>query len=247
MPRGFSGVRRASAEVEAKRGQGGPGAGVLFFKLKSGDETEVRFLEQDDDIAYAMCHEVPVEGRNWGRDVPCLDQDQEGTACPGCEQGLPTRFKGYINLIWFDAPVYKRDSDGKMVKDRTNDPVILDRKPQVALWTSGIRLFEDLDEVNANFKGLRSRRFKVKRQGEGLNTKYRINPVDVDSGPQEFSAQEKELDENKNDLTPFIQPGTYEDFLKAMGQAPASVGHNGNGDSGGASSPRANPFMRNRG
>jgi hypothetical protein len=191
-------------------------------------------------------HEVPVEGRQWGRDVPCVDQERDGTPCPGCEQDLPRRFKGFINVIWDDAPVFKRDKDGKLVKDSTGDPVVLGHKPQVALWSSGIRLFEELDEINANYKGLTSRRFKVKRKGSGFDTKYVIVPEDIDSGRQEFSEEEKKLAEGKYDLTPYVKAPTYDEFEKdASGQRQGGGGfqQRQNGD-GGQQAPRRNPFMR---
>jgi hypothetical protein len=239
MPRGFGGVRQASAEIESRRGSGGPNA--LWFRLKAGDEAVVRFLEQDEDIFWAMMHEVPVDGRSWGRDVPCLNQEGDDTPCPGCERDLPRRFKGYINLIWNEAPVFKRDDSGKMVKDSTGDPVVVGKKPQIAIWSSGIRLFENLDEINANFKGLKSRRFKVKRKGDGLNTTYSINPEDVDSGPQAFSEAEQKLEDDKYDLSQFTKPGTYEEFLKELGEGDGS---GGNGNGGGGESKSRNPFMR---
>lgn len=243
MPRGFAGVKQASAEVQARRGSGGPGA--LYFRLKDGQETIVRFLEQDDDVAWAMCHEVPMEGRQWGVDVPCLDQEKDGTPCPGCERELPRRFKGYINLVWHDAPVFKRDGDGKMVKDRLGDPVILEYKPQVAVWSSGIRLFEDLDEINANYKGLMSRRFKVKRKGSGLDTKYVIVPEDIDSGPQDMTDEEKKLMSDKFDMNQFVKPPSYDEFLKKLG-VQGNTGASGSANGGGAQPP-VNPFMRSRG
>lgn len=238
MPRGFGGVRQASAEIESRRGSGGPNA--LWFRLKAGQETIVRFLEQDEDIFWAMMHEVPVEGRSWGRDVPCLDQDKDGTPCPGCEKDLPRRFKGYINLIWEDAPIFKRDDQGKMVKDRLNEPVVLGTKAQVAIWSSGIRLFENLDEINANYKGLMSRQFRIKRKGEGLSTAYSINPADPDGGPKPMTAEEEKLAAEKYDLSEFTRPGTYEDFLKELGEG-------GSGSQTGGSTPQMdkNPFMRN--
>ncbi len=235
-PRGFQGVRQTSAEIEARRGSGGPGA--LWFRIKSGEEAIVRFLEQDEDIAWCMMHEVPVEGRQFGRDVVCCDQEKEGNPCPGCEQQLPRKFKGFVNLIWFSAPVFKRDAEGKLVKDRTGDLIIVELKPQVAVWGSGIRLFEELDEVNANFRGLTSRPFRVKRKGEKLSTKYSIAPADTDAGAVPMNAAEKELAKSRYDLNLFIKVPTYDEFLKELGQAPVSS----NGPS--ASAPRTNPFMR---
>lgn len=247
MPRGFGGVKQASADLEARRGGGGPGA--LYFRLGEGETTVVRFLEQDDDIAWAMMHEVPVEGRAWGQDVPCLDQERDGTPCPGCERENPDtgylkrKFKGYINVIWDDAPVFKRDGEGKMVKGSNGKPETIGTKPQVAVWSSGIRLFEDLDEINANYKGLTSRRFRVKRKGSGFDTKYVVVPEDIDSGPQPMTDDEKKLAEGRFDLNQFIQPPSYDEFLRKLGEAPSGNGNGGNDQP----APRVNPFMRNRG
>jgi hypothetical protein len=201
-------------------------------------------LEQDDDIAWAHMHTIEVEGRAWGKPVPCLDQERDGTPCPGCERELPRRFQGFINVLWQNAPVFKRDSDGKIVKDRMKDPVVIDHKPQVAVWSSGIRLFEELDEINANFRGLSSRPFKVKRKGEKLDTKYHIAPADVDGGAKPMTEEEEKLAAEKYDLTPFITPGTYENFLKELGESGnGGVGH---GQGGTQPAGRVNPFMRNR-
>ena len=244
MPRGFDGVRKASADVESKRGAGGPGA--LYFRLKSGEEAIVRFLEQDEHINWCYMHEVPVENRQWGKNVPCLDQEKDGTPCPGCERDMDRRFKGFINLVWDNAPVFKRDESKKIVKDRLGDPVIIGQKPQVAVWNSGIRLFEELDEVNTNYKGLMSRKFKVKRKGEGLDTKYHISPADPDSGATPMTSEEEKLAAEKYDLNQFTGPGTYEDFLKELGEGGGSGGGQGGQQNGGGEQKRSNPFMRNK-
>lgn len=244
MPQGFAGVKRASQDLEARRsGGGGNTQSALWFRLGPGEETVVRFLEQDDDIHWAMMHEVPVEGRQWGRDVPCLDQEKDGTPCPGCERDLPRKFKGYINVLWEDAPVFKRDDSGRMVKEQDGKtPVVVGTKPQVAIWSSGIRLFEDLDEINANYRGLSSRPFKVKRTGQGFDTKYRVNPADPDGGAKPMTDSEQALADSKYDLNEYVRPGSYEDFEKELnGQQPERQGGGGNGQPQG----RVNPFLRN--
>jgi hypothetical protein len=239
MPRGMQGVRQVSKDQESWRGGGGQRA--LWFRLQSGDETVVRFLEQGDDVAWAYMHQVPVEGRQWGRPVPCLDQDKEGIDCPGCEREIPLKFQGYINLIWEDAPVFKRDDDGRLQRDSDGDPITLSNKPQVAIWSSGIRLFEELEEMDTNYRGLTSRRFKVKRKGKKLDTKYIITPEDIDAGPQDFTDEETALANSKYDLGEYITPGTYEDFLRDLEQ---SEGRDGNGFQ--RVEPPKNPFMEGR-
>lgn len=237
--RGFQGVRQTSKDLEARRG--GSGLNALWFRLAEGEEAVVRFLEQDDDIFWCMMHEVPVDGRSFGRDVVCCNQDNDGTPCPGCEQGLPRRFKGFINVIWEDAPVFKRDADGKMVKDKDNNPIITGHKSQVAVWGSGIRVFEELDETNSSYRGLRSRKFKIKRRGSGLSTKYSIKPENIDGGPESFSSGEKELEKSKYDLNQFTKALTYDEFKKELGQG---GGGGGNSDNDGGYEPPRNPFMR---
>jgi hypothetical protein len=237
----MSGIKQASAELEAKRsGGGGSGPQSIWFKLKAGQETIVRFLEQDDEVHWAMMHEVPVEGRQWGRSVPCVDQERDGTPCPGCEADLPRKFQGYINVIWDDAPVFKRDDQGKVVRDSTGDIVVLDNKPQPAIWSSGIRLFEELEELNTNYRGLKTRRFKVKRKGSGFDTKYVFSPENIDSGPQDFSSQEEQLASQKGDLSQHVNPFTYEEFEKVMNGGSSQSSNGGNQQS----QQRANPFMR---
>lgn len=223
---------------------------ALWFRLGPDEETVVRFLEQGEQIQWAMMHEVPVDGRQWGRDVPCVDQDENGNKtgipCPGCEADLPRRFKGYVNVIWQDAPIFKRDGAGKLVKDTTGAPVVTGTKPQVAIWSSGIRLFDDLEEIDTNYRGLSSRRFRIKRTGQGFDTKYRVTPENVDSGPQEMSSDEQTLADGKYDLSEFVKPGTYEDFEKELRgerrQSPSAA----TSSQGGGEQPKVNPFLRNR-
>lgn len=241
MPRGFGAVRRAAAELENRRGGAG-GSGVFYFKLKPGEEAIVRFLEQDDEVYCADTHEIPQDGRSWGRHVPCLDQERNGTPCPGCEADMPRKFKGYINLIWFNAPVFRQDADGKLWRDSNGNLEKIGEGPRVAVWESGIRLFEELEEINANFKGLRSRRFRVKRKGSGLDTKYSISPEDIDSGPQHLTPEEQDLAQNKYDLNRFVTPSSYDEFARTLNGGVGYVNqqpHN-------SPQMRANPFMRHR-
>jgi len=245
MPRGFSGVRKQVAANQAKRDAAGSFAPpALYFSLENGEEAIVRFLEQDEEIAWCYVHQIPVEGRSWGRDVPCLDQDDEDVACPGCEREMAKKFKGFINLVWHDAPLYKKDKEGKLIK-ADGKKIEIGRQDQVALWTSGVRLFEDLDEINDKYKGLRSRRFTVKRKGVKLDTKYHITPEDVDSGPQSFSIVEKKLAEKPYDLAEFMKPPTYDEFMAILTGTPVKKSDNGD-SSPVASAKSKNPFMANR-
>lgn len=230
MSKGFEGIKSRSEAQKAKQKnfqkKEFDGPPPLYFGIKDGESVQVRFLEENEDVHYADVHEIPVEGRSWGITIPCLDQNADGTACPGCERGLDRKFKGYINVIWADAPVWKRDENQRLVKDDYGNKISIGQKTQVAIWSSGIRLFEKLEVINDRYRGLRSRRFEVTRKGVKLPF-YEIVPVEIDGGPQEFTAGETKLDESKTNLDFYTVPGTYDDFLARMGEGPQNNNENG--------------------
>jgi hypothetical protein len=217
MPKGMQGVREAVRDIEARKAASGGGGFRKWFKLADGESAVVRFLEQGEDVKWAWCHEVEVPGKTWKMPVPCRDQDEHGEptgdACPGCEDAAKRKFQGWINVIWRDAPKYKKDKDGKFMKNG-KDLVPDGNEDQVAAWQSGITVFEELDGKDVTYKGLMSRDFKVKRRGSGMNTTYSIEPADPDGGPKEMSAKDKKLVEEKYDFTPDVTPQPYDSWGK---------------------------------
>jgi hypothetical protein len=164
-------------------------------------------------------HELPPTGaRAFGDKVPCRDQDEEGKRtgepCPGCERELRRSFQGQINLIWRDAPVLARDENNRIIKDSNGNVQIAGKADQVAVWTAGITVFEELDGKDATYRGLASRDFIVTRRGSGLSTKYSIEPADPDAGATELSDADKALEAEKYDLTPDVTPPSYEAWGK---------------------------------
>lgn len=219
MPSGFQGVKDASADIEARKQSGG--GSRLWFRLpNNNDSATVRFLEKDEEVSWAWMHELEAKpGKSFGDKVPCRDQDPDtgqriGEACPGCERDLPRRFQGQINLIWRNAPVLKRDSQGRLEKDASGNVIVAGHKDQVAVWTAGITVFEELDGKNATYKGLTSRDFIVTRKGTGLSTRYSIEPADPDKGATPLSKADEELANEKYDLTPDSTPPSYDSWGK---------------------------------
>lgn len=253
MAKGFGFVNEA-----AKQTQGSGSSlwgGKLIFKLPDdGDTANVRFLPDEDGeyVFGAWHHEVPVEGRAWGDQVPCIAQDEDGNRtdddCPGCEADLKMKFKGYILLIWRDGPVYKKDEQGKVVKDNQGNLKQIGEKDQIAIWSSGPRLFENLGEIHEGYSGLGSRDFKVKRKGKGKDTTYTIVPVNPDGGKKAMSSSDKKLvKENEIDLNEFIRPPSYDDFQARLeGRSTSSSNGNGESNSDSESAAASNPFKRRR-
>jgi hypothetical protein len=251
MPEGFDGIRQRSQEFKARQARrDATGGGTLFpdrFKLANGETGIVRF---DDKVVWFDCHPVMRSGWQYPDHVACLDQKSEGIPCPGCEAGLPKVFKAWINLVWFDnAPVYQKHADGDkkgwFVRNERGQKIQIGTDTGLVVWNSGIRLFEELDEINANY-GLTSRRFKVKRRGEKTETVYSIVPAVIDGGPEELTEQEKALFAAKPDLKLLYGPTTYQTFWPKDAVNPnanSSQGQTGSPEPSRPATP-GNPFVR---
>ncbi len=151
-------------------------------------------------------HLVKVPGRSFPLQVPCIDQDDEGRRnlgkdCPGCEDELDLKFRGKINMHQRDAPIQEKN-DGKWETVGYDDAVVV--------WDVSFEVLQDLQEKDFDYKGLKSRDFKIKRVGEKFDTKYFISPADPDGGPQPMSAADKELELDKYDLNELTAPQSYE-------------------------------------
>lgn len=134
MPRGAANFQKHTEAVEQRRAEmNGPRAD--YFGLSGGQVAIVRFLEQGDEIAYFSAHRIPVPGRQYPQDVPCLDQNDDGTPCPACQsehKGIRGRStKGVFNLIWRGGPAVQQLNDEIR---RYNEQAAASGQPQYPLY-----------------------------------------------------------------------------------------------------------------
>jgi hypothetical protein len=105
-PRGAESFSKHKAVVQQRQDEAiaAQGPKADFFKLEANQFAVVRFLEQGTDIAWASMHRIPMEGRTYGQDVICLDQEDNGTPCPFCasehKEIRARSTKGFYNVIW---------------------------------------------------------------------------------------------------------------------------------------------------
>ena len=238
MGQGFASVRDAAAEVQARRESGGNF--VRRFSVGDQQSAVVRFLEQGDDVNWAwVCKLEPRPGRRFGDYEVTRDQEGKGTVpCPLAERGIPRQFRGWINVIWRDAPVFKRDDNDRLVRDQNNKPIVAGTADTVAVWETGITVFQELEQLDATFKGLASRDFRISRKGIGFDTRYHILPADPDGGPKPLSDADKALAAEKYDLKQFTTPKSYEELARLLNQTVASDNSQRAGDS------EFNPFLQ---
>lgn len=94
--------------VEERRAAASNYVRADYFSVDDGEMAQVRFLEQGNDLIFAICHRVKVEGQQFPQDQICLDQNEDGTPCPFCQS--PSKdtkarsTKGFVNLIWRGNP-----------------------------------------------------------------------------------------------------------------------------------------------
>lgn len=211
------GLAQAQAIAEAQAENGNFVKREYFKLANSGDSAIVRFLEQGEDVTWCYCHRVRLAGKAFPSTIPCRNQDDDGTSCPACEQGIDKTYRGYINLIWRNA-----GDDGS---------------DKLALWEQGVNVFSELGTQDVSAKGLSSRDFRITRKGSGLKTTYSITPADIDSGPQPMSDTDKKIAAEKYDLNELINPPSEERWTQLLGgvqDEPEDTGE----------VKRLNPFMR---
>lgn len=174
----------------------------LWPALKNdGDSVDVRFLEDSTEFEGAYFHMVQRPGSKMFDRYLCLDQENiDPESCPGCVAGTPKSFKGFINVIWYDAPQIERDADGKGVKNAKGEYNIVGTADVNAVWIQGITVFRQLGTLDSAVKGLKNLDFRIVRSGSGKSTAYNIIPLVGEE--REF---DPELLETKYDLTQFTE------------------------------------------
>lgn len=240
MPTGAEGFRRKQEQKATQQAASNFGIKADFFGIEDGQIAVVRFLEQGDQLCYADSHKIPTPGMEFGSDLLCLDQQDDGTVCPGCQSEIDSirrrSTRGYLNLIWRDVsgdptrypsvqpappappitsglyvsgPVYERNDFGTP-KKHGKKKIITGYASGVFLWKCSNDVFTGLLEKDGKYRGLMSRDFEIKRVGSGpRDTKYMIEPADVDGGPQAMTVADQGLAEKKYDLAELTKPLDY--------------------------------------
>lgn len=221
-PSGSEAFTRKAQAKEARAAQyGGDRIKADYFNISANQYAIVRILEQGDEITFADVHRVPVEGRRYPVDFICLDTNDDGTPCPACQtdqEGIRKRAtKGFFNVIWREGPVYKRNEYGTPEKGQDGKPVITGRADGVFLWKCSWTVLNDLMAKDSTYKGLMSRDLRVMRTGSTMqDTKYTVEPADIDAGPQPMLIPDLALAEKKYDLRELTKPLGYAELAQIL-------------------------------
>jgi hypothetical protein len=227
MPTGTERFKRKQEAKAASSGSFGPR--VDYFGIKDREFALVRFLEQGDDLVFADVHRIPIAGRTVRQDLICLDTNDDGTPCPGCQSSTPEisrrSTKGYLNLIWREGPVYERNDFGSPKKGADNKYIITGRADGIFLWKCSATVFQMLLEKDTAYRGLMSRDLRITRTGSGMqDTKFAVEPADIDAGAQQMTVADQELAAKKYNLAEITKALPWDDFVAVMNGAPVPDG-----------------------
>jgi len=232
MAKGFATAKVAIKEIDARKNSGGGPRG-LFFKVEDGGEQVVR--PAISEPIWVWVHELPKEpSERYSRNEPCRDQDPDtgvpiGEACPGCDKmkasvdegkawkdrDYKKKMAGVLPVIWRDAPVFEEVEDDAGNKKKNYDKVV-GKADQIALWTFGKVVIEELEGNAASYGDLMARDWVVKRKGTSIDTVYDIKPVLVDGETRKMplSEADKKLIESQPDVNAYFAIPSYESWGK---------------------------------
>lgn len=254
----LKGVRQAREEQERRnKANRNDFAGKTLLKVDKDGEEVIRPLEEGSDFVGRYFHAIPQVTKNNKRFTKyriCRDQGGRGEEpCPGCEerakiadtQNDPTyarRFRFFLNVIWRNGPVYKKDSEGRMVKNKDGSLVVEEHRDVVALWTGGQKAGDKLDDADDEYGGITSRDFRIKRTQDQFDPytlkSLRENGKEADANP--LTEEDEKLASEKYDLSEFTKVPEYEEW------GGFSVAASENGSDKPAPAERTSPFKRKR-
>lgn len=219
MPRGLAKIAQLAEDAAARQAayDSGEGGGMRALRLSPNETATGRFLEEGSGVWYLYMHELPKKpGQKYGDRVLCLDQDDEGVPCPGCEtEGVSRTARMVINFIRYDEPKLVRGPDGKAIKDAQGNVRFDGVEPQLVLWeapqTAGGRLAYLEEENNGGDvnHGITHHVVKIKRTADNKNP-WMIDVVQRDKPPEPW---EIELFNKKEEPLKAIQ-NVFPRFLK---------------------------------
>lgn len=174
-----------------------------WVKIPDGESAVVRVIDVGKDFRDGFVHPVDFErkgGKTFTRDVMCLDQDDDGTPCPGCRDDLDRRYKFWCRVIEREAP--KENDSGKTIG----------YEDEVKILSSGKRLVGALNKKHKK-RDLALRDIEIEREGKGWDTDYSVEWVDEEDNP--LTDEDLKLIEDSDvDLDRYTTIPDFDDFYE---------------------------------
>lgn len=193
-----------------------------WVKMDDGESVVVRVVDVGKDFRDGFVHTVEFKGKRgtFTRDVMCLDQDDDGTPCPGCRDDLERRYKFWTRVIEREAEV--ENDSGK----------VTGYEDTVKILSGGKRMAGALNKKHKKHD-LSKRDIEIEREGKGFDTDYSVEWVDEKDFP--LTKEEiKMVDDSEIDLERYAYIPDFDDFF----ELPDRDGNDDDEDDSGAKSLR---------
>lgn len=182
---------------------------MLIVNQKNPGPFVIRFLEQGPDVNHFPVHEYkePGTGGQWfNRNFTCLSEI--GLDCPGCRAGMKRKERGVYNLIQRNRPIFRRDHEGKTMRDPGGNPYIDGYADAVVIANVGGPTSEMLRQADGQYQGLMSRDFVVTYSGNSFQA-WNLSPA-IDAQGNAIATPMSEADFQlaaaKHDLDKYMRP-----------------------------------------
>lgn len=178
------GLKNINALLDKPKTEASTGPRVRWVKLADGQSAKIRFIEElDEDSAHysdsrglAVVVSEHTNPKDYKRKAACT-QDTLGR-CFGCEMarnepkgGWRARMRFYANVLMDDGL----------------------EQPYVAVWSQGISkqsAFNTIREYALETGSVSNLQWKLKRNGQGIETNYTLIPTAPDAEPFDWAGVE---------------------------------------------------------
>lgn len=197
MPRGMSRIKQNAAEAAQRQADFDAGGGFgRAFKIKDGQTSRVRFLEEGEGVWYVYTHDLPKKpGQQYADRILCADQalsDEEADTyvdgsrrCYACElDGVKRSSRVIINMIRFDEPKLVRDAKGNAVKVG-NDYQFDGVEPTLVTWQTSQTVGGRLAYLESIHGPLTNHIFSIHKTGD-KNNAWMIDVVEALKPPTDI-------------------------------------------------------------
>ena len=206
-------TRRSSGSSGGSRGLGNVESNIKksatrwkkpdWVKMDDGESVVVRVIDVGSDFKDGFVHPVEFKGQSkktFTRDVMCLDQDDDGTPCPGCRDDVERRYKFWTRVIEREAEI--ENDAGK----------VTGYEDRVKILSGGKRLAGALNKKHKR-RDLSKRDVEIEREGTGWDTDYSVEWVDEKDVPL-TKAEIKLVESSDIDLDKYASIPDFDDFYE---------------------------------
>lgn len=230
LPKGWGGIEeQTQATAMARQRAQETFLPELRVNQKNPGPYVIRLLEQGQDVNNYAVHEYKEPGQNgqfFNRRFTCSAQAPWNIDCAGCRASMKRKTRGVFNLIQRGRPVFRKDNEGKAMKDGAGNYYVDGYADTVVIASVGGPTAEMLRLADGQYQGLMSRDFVVAYSGDTFQA-WNLAPA-IDQQGNAMAAPMSDADfqlaASKFDLDRYMAPPTQQEAAQIIQRFGANSG-----------------------